>query len=101
MDNKSFELIFSIDANKKIFFNDLTLNLPIDYDRDNFKELLELFDDLKGEPYSINIIEDILDKIDVITLNNQFESISASVNEEIDDEKLNALLKYRRLKSLL
>ena len=52
LDNKSFELIFSIDANKKILFNDLTLNLPIDYNKDNFTELLELFDDLK-----VNLIQ--------------------------------------------
>ena len=98
LDNKSFELIFSINANKKIFFNDLTLNLPIDYNKDNFKELVELFDDLKGEPYSINTIEDILNKIDVITLNNQFESISASVNEKIIDDKLNVDFKIQETK---
>ncbi len=101
IDNKSFELIFSIDANERIFFNDLTLNLPIDYDKDNFKELFKLFENLKGEPYSINIVEDILDKIDQITLNNQFESISASINEEIVDEKLNLNFKIEETEKLI
>ena len=36
---------------------------------------------LKGEPYSINKIEKILDEIDKITLNEQFESINQKLKK--------------------
>ena len=84
-----FELIFNIDANKKFIFNDLTLDLPTDFEKSNFLELLSLLDDMKGEPYSINKVENILDKIDIITVTDQFESVSASVVENIDNQKIN------------
>ena len=34
-----FELIFNINANNKIFFNNLKLNLPDDFELENFERL--------------------------------------------------------------
>ena len=42
-----FELIFNIDAGDKIYFDNLTLNLPIDYVK-NFDKLNRVFNELKG-----------------------------------------------------
>ena len=42
----------------------------------------------KGEPYSINAVNKILDKIDVITLNDQYKSVSAKVDENIFQNKI-------------
>ena len=89
IDESSFELIFNIEPNKKFFFNDLTLQLPNDFDRENYVTIISLFDDLKEKPYSINKIEKILDEIDKISVYEQFESINASVVENIDNDKLN------------
>ena len=50
-----FELIFNIDAGDKIYFDNLTLNLPIDYDKKNFDKLNRVFNELKGKTYSINL----------------------------------------------
>ena len=47
------------------------------------KKLNEIFKKLKGKPYSINTIEEILDEIDKITLNEQYQSINATVDENI------------------
>ena len=44
---------------------------------------------LENEPYSINRIEDIVEKIETITINEQYESIKASVKENIDSNKIN------------
>ena len=44
---------------------------------------------LEGKPYSILSIEDILDEIDLITLNKEFQSINATVDETIVSNKLN------------
>ena len=51
----------------------------------NFSELIKVFSDLKDEPYSINSINKILDKIDIISLNEQYELIKISVDENLVD----------------
>ena len=84
-----FELIYNINANKKIYFNEFKLNLPEDFDPNNFSSLQLRFDELKGQPYSINLIEKILEEVDKITLNEQYISIKASVGEDIIDDKIN------------
>ena len=83
MDNKMFELTFNINAGKKYFFNDLFLQLPVDYEKDNFLKIEKLFKELKNESYSYSQIERILDQIDIVALDQQYEFINATVNEEI------------------
>jgi len=87
--NNKFELIYNISAGKKYYFNDLTLQLPIDYDEENFSKLKNIFTDLKGKNFSINSIDKILDEIDRIVLNEQYEFLKSSVNEEITDNLIN------------
>ncbi len=84
-----FELIFNINTNEKIYFDNLKLELPIDFNKDNFQTLEKLFSKVKGLPYSINVIQEILDEIDLITINEQYESIKASVKENIIENKIN------------
>ena len=43
---------------------------------------------MKGQYYSINSVEKILEEIDKITLNEQFESISANVVENLEGNKI-------------
>ncbi|WP_440614441.1 outer membrane protein assembly factor BamA [Candidatus Pelagibacter sp. HIMB1748] len=84
-----FELLFNINANKKFYFNDISINLPFDFDDENFVDLKKYFNELKGKKYSINLVEEMLEKIDNITLEEQFESIKANVNESIVENKIN------------
>ena len=97
LDNENFELIFNIDAKNKFFFGDLKLEAPLDYDQANFKNLFTLFNELKGEPYSINAVNNILEEIDQISLDSQFESISASVNENIIFDKINLTFSIKEI----
>ena len=83
--NEEFELIFNINAGKKFYFNKITLNLPSDYDEKNFISLTDYFDELKNEPYSLNSIDNIIKKINKITLNEQYEFLSSTVNETIKE----------------
>ena len=46
IDKDSFELIFNIDADKRIFFNNLTLKVPSDFDKSNYVKINSLFNDL-------------------------------------------------------
>ena len=87
--NNKFELIYNIDSGNKYFFNDLVLKLPIDYDLENFDKLTKIFSDLKGENYSLNSIDKILGEIDKIVLNEQYEFLKATVNEDIDNDLIN------------
>ena len=43
---------------------------------------------LKGKTYSLNSVKKILDKIDNITINEEYRSVKASVNESISENKL-------------
>ena len=89
LNDNDFELIFNIDAKEKIYFNDLTISIPKDFDPNNFNKLNNLFNKIKGNPYSLNIVEEILNEINVITLNEEYQSINATVNETIFDNKIN------------
>ncbi len=88
IDQDSFELIFNINADKKIFFNNLNLELPNDFDKNNYKKINNLFTDLKGEPYSINTIDKILKKINDISIYEQYVSAEAYVEESVYEDKI-------------
>tara|TARA_B110000027_G_scaffold126271_1_gene144469 strand:+ start:2685 stop:4937 length:2253 start_codon:yes stop_codon:yes gene_type:complete len=91
--NDKFELIYNIYTGKKYYFNDLTLELPIDYDEVNFKKLNSIFANLKGKKYSINSIDKIIKEIDKIVLNEQYEFLKSSVDEQINGDLINLTFK--------
>ncbi len=91
LDESSFELIYNIDAKNKFYFNNLDLKLPKDFDKENFTSLYDLFNDLKGEKYSINSVKKILDRIDTITIKEEYKSLSSQVDETLDKDKINLL----------
>ena len=89
IDDNQFELIFNIDAKNKIYFNEINLIIPNDFNKENFLDLNNLFTQLKGKPYTINSVNKILDEIDMITTSEEYHSIKASVNETINENKIN------------
>ncbi len=89
INQNEFELIFNINEKNKIFFGNITLDLPDDFDQNNFKKINKYFDKIKNEPYSINIVNRILDEIDLITAMEQYQFINATVKEILDNDKLN------------
>ena len=78
---------------QKYFFGKLDLDLPTDFDKSNYEQVEKFFNELENEPYSLNRVEDILEKIETITINEQYESIKATINENIDSNKLNITFK--------
>ena len=95
INENEFELIYNINAGQKYSFDKITLNLPIDFEKTNFSKLLNLFDDLKDETYSLYVIENILDEIDEIVLDEEYRSIESTVEEEIVDNKINLNFKIK------
>ena len=93
LENQEFELIFNIDANPKIFFGKLNLDLPSDFSKSNYENIEKFFKKLENEPYSLTSVEDILEKIEVITISEQYESIKATVKENFEANKINITFK--------
>ena len=89
IDNNEFELIFNIDPGKKFLFGDLNVILPDDFDKNNYNNLNDLFKNLKNKPYSLNSVDKILEEIDKITIQEEFKTINATIDEIIDNDKLN------------
>ena len=93
VNDNEFELIYNINANKKFYFDDIKLDLAIDYDENNFSELESFLIKLKGKPYSIYDISKIIKKIETIVLREQFESIKVIPLENISDNKIGITFK--------
>ena len=89
INDQDFELVFNIETNPKLYFGKLKLNLPTDFSDSNYESLNKLFNKLENEPYSLYSVENILEKIENITVNEQYESIKATVEETIIDNKIN------------
>ncbi len=87
--NDQFELIYNINPKEKFFFNNLQIIIPDDFLNQNYSKLDDLFTELKGEPYSINAVEEILDIVDEITLNEEFKSVNARVEESFVSNQIN------------
>ena len=83
IDDSNFQLIFNINAGEKFFFNSLKLDIPNDYNRNNFSKIDVLFEKLKNEPYSYNAIKKILKEVEIIALKDEYDSINAFVEENI------------------
>ena len=99
--NDEFELIFNINANNKFLFGVLSIEIPTDFEIDNFAELNSFFAELKDEPYSINVVEKILDKIDSISINEQYQSIKSTVSENILSNTINLTFKIEETEKYL
>ena len=96
-----FELIFNIDAKNKFFFGDLKIELPTDFETSNYGIIKVFFSDLKDKPYSINKVEKILNKLDLISINEQYQSVKSTVSENIVLNKINLTFKIEETDKFL
>jgi len=89
IEDNNFELIFNINSGSKIYFGEIELKLPADFDESNFTPIKKLFKKINGKQYSINTIDNILNEIDSITNLEQYKFIKASVIETINQSSIN------------
>ncbi len=87
--DNEFELIYNINPYNKIYFGEMNFILPDGFDKENYIKLDKLLSNLKGEPYSINSVDKILNEIDTITTSEEFKSSSAYAQQNIVLDKLN------------
>ncbi len=97
VDNESFELIFDITPGKKYYFNDLKLLLPSDYDEKNFSKINKILPTLTGKVFSNSKIEKIIDEIDKIALQKQYQFINAEIIETINEDKIDFIIQVSEL----
>ena len=91
-DDNSFELIYNINSGNKFFIKDVVLNLPIDYDIKDFKEVKKTIDNLKDKKYSFNKINKVIKEIDKISVSRLYDFIDATIEvQETDEDKLNLI----------
>ena len=85
-----FKLIFNIESGNQYFFNNLSLNLPQDYQKSDFAKIEKIFAKLKGERYSLNELDKILNEIDKIASARLYDFIDAEIEKKIiDNNKIN------------
>ena len=86
----NFKLIFNIDSGKQYYFNDFKLNLPNDYNYKDFAKIEKIFTKLKGERFSLDNLNLILNETDKIASSRLYDFIDATVTEQIiDGNKIN------------
>ena len=83
LNDKSFKIVFNIDAGDQYYFNKLNLILPDSYDSNDFSDIDKIFSKLKGKRYSLDKINLILDEIDQIASLRLYDFINAEVEENI------------------
>jgi len=89
LNDNEFELVYNINAGQKFFFGNLSIDIPLNYDENNFLNLKNTLEEIKGKPYSINLIEKITNDIDLTVLNEQYDSVDIDVIENLDNNILN------------
>ena len=89
-ENYSFNLVYNIDAGKKFTINKLLLTLPEDYQKEDFNKILTTFEKNRGDIYSLEIINQILNDIEKIASIKSYDFIDVKVEEnKLDNDKLN------------
>jgi outer membrane protein insertion porin family len=81
-------ITFNIDSGNKYFFGDFKLNLPNDFDKKKFLKLDKIFEDLKDQTYNISEIEGIINEIENISLQENYEFINADIVENKTNNRI-------------
>ena len=88
VDKNKFVITFNIDSGNKYFFGDFKLNLPNDFDKKKFIKLDKIFEDLKDQTYNISEIEGIINEIENISLQENYEFINADIVENKTNNRI-------------
>ena len=93
-----FELIYNINSGNRYTINNATLDIPIDFDPKDFKEVTNSIEDLKDKKYSLNEINKVIKEIDKISVSRLYDFIDATIEiDEVNNDKLD--LKFAVIES--
>ena len=86
----NFNLTYNISAGNFYYFNDFKLNLPENYNKEDFEKIINRFPKLQGKKFSIDDFNQILFDIENVATSRLYDFINAEVVEEVvDDDRLN------------
>ena len=86
--NNSSTLVYTINSGKRYKISKISTNVDSVLDKKLFEPLLKNYEDLIGKYYSPFKVKKLLDKVDLLILNNDLQFIEHSVNEVIENEKI-------------
>ena len=98
-DQNQFELVFNINAGKKYYFDNITINKnENDFLNENINIFENKFAKLKNKPYSKKKINKLINDLNEFTLSNDFVFINAKFNEIIKkDSKIDINIYFDNL----
>ena len=93
-----FELIYNINSGNKYFVKSAELDIPIDYNPEDFKDAVKSVENLIDKKYSLNQINKVIKEIDKISVARLYDFIDATIEiNEVTNNKLN--LKFKVIES--
>ncbi len=98
INNEYFELIFNIEAGQKFFFNEITIEVSENFNKNNFVKINENIKNLKGKKYSSKEINKILDEIDSIILQKEYVFLNTEYETTVvENNKINIRFNFKDL----
>jgi outer membrane protein insertion porin family len=92
--DQNFNIIFNITSGEKFYFGNFDIELPGDFEKKYFDKTAKQLNKFSGKKYSLKIVEKMLDEIEKIASNKQYEFINASIEEKIDKKNtINVVIK--------
>ena len=85
-EDSTFKLTFKINAGDIYSVENVKLNLPIDYNEQNFEEVNKKLNKLLNKTYSLSKVSEVVEEIDKVSLTREYDFINADL-EEIDKGK--------------
>ena len=88
----SFELIYNINSGKKYYIQNVKLDIPIDYNTNDFIGVKKTINKLKDKKYSLIEINKVIKEIDKISVSRLYDFIDATIEiNEIGENKLDLI----------
>ena len=95
-EDSSFKLTFKINAGDIYSIENVQLNLPIDYDEQNFEEVNNKLNKLSNKIYSLSKVSDVVEEIDKVSLTREYDFINADLEEiKKDNNKLDLIFNIK------
>ena len=99
INNQYFQLIYNIDAGKKYYFNDISIKISENFNKDNFIKINHKINKLKGRRYSSEEINKIVNELDSIILQKEYLFLNTEYDlTVVEKNKINILFKFKDLK---
>ena len=92
----SFKLTYKIDAGDIYIVDSVKLNLPIDYNEQNFEGVNKELGKLINKSYSLSKVSNVVEEIDKVSLAREYDFINADLEEKIkEDNKIELIFNIK------